>query len=64
MFGRGRVQVINIVGNSDLEGEYIFRIPVVTHRGNVLAEGRVTRGDLKRARSLIATIDARDTAQV
>jgi hypothetical protein len=50
VFGARHVDVVDIIGDQRLEDEYIFRIPVLVVDGQVLAEGRITMADARRAR--------------
>jgi hypothetical protein len=50
VFGRDRVDVVDIVGNRKLEDAFVFRVPVLVVGGVVLAEGRITMRDARRAR--------------
>jgi hypothetical protein len=48
-FGASHVHEVNIIGNAELENEFVFRIPVLLFRNHVLAEGRIDRSDARRA---------------
>lgn len=50
VFGRDNVKVVDIRGQRALEDEYIFRIPVLTYRGQTLAEGLIGRAEADAAR--------------
>lgn len=56
VFGRSRVQLIDISGRPELEDRYVFRIPVLTVRETVLAEGRITRAEAMRARQQLVDL--------
>jgi hypothetical protein len=58
-FGASHVHMVNIIGDVELENEFVFRIPVLMFRNHVLAEGRITRPDARRALS-VARLLARD----
>ena len=49
MFGVRQVDVVDIIGDRQLEDEYVFRIPVLVVDGQVLAEGRITMADARLA---------------
>lgn len=48
-FGASNVDVIDIIGNRELEDAYIFRIPVLVVNGQVRAEGLITMADARAA---------------
>jgi len=50
VFGRGRVPVLNILEDRELEDRYVFRIPVLALGEVVLAEGRITVAEVRAAR--------------
>ena len=52
VFGSARVDVVDIAGDRQLEDEFIFRIPVLVVNGRVLAEGRISMADARRARTI------------
>lgn len=49
VFGRGSVDVVDIIGDRALEDAYIFRIPVLVVDGRVVAEGRISMADVRAA---------------
>jgi len=49
VFGVRQIDVVDIIGDRQLEDEYIFRIPVLVVGGQVLAEGRITMEDARLA---------------
>jgi glutaredoxin len=49
-FGRSHVRLVDISGRRDLEDRYVFRVPVLVVREQVLAEGRITAPDARRAK--------------
>ena len=49
VFGAPQVDVVDIIGDRELEDQYIFRIPVLVVDGRVLAEGRITVDDARLA---------------
>ena len=58
-FGRAAIDVVNINDHCDRD-EFALRIPVLTYRGRVLAEGRISRADLSRAKATARRLDALD----
>lgn len=52
-------RVVNIVGDRELEDAYIFRIPVLTYRDVVLAEGIITAADVGGALGAARALDRR-----
>lgn len=57
-FGARQLRIVDIIGNRDLEDQYVFRVPVVVYEGQVVAEGQIgaaeARAALRRARQLDA----------
>jgi hypothetical protein len=49
-FGRSHVRLVDISGRRDLEDRYVFRVPVLVVREQVLAEGRIAAPDARRAK--------------
>ncbi len=49
VFGARQLDVVDIIGNRQLEDEYVFRIPVLVVDGQVVAEGRITMEDATSA---------------
>jgi hypothetical protein len=62
VFGVGQVDVVDIIGDQNLEDAYVFRIPVLVIDGRVVAEGRITMADA-RAAHRAARRDARSRAR-
>lgn len=56
VFGRSRVQLVDISGRPELEDLYVFRIPVLSVRETVLAEGRITRAEALLARQRLVDL--------
>ena len=53
-FGAGNIEVVNILEHRALEDEFVFRIPVVLHAGDVIAEGIIGRHEARLARQKAA----------
>jgi hypothetical protein len=51
VFGRDAVDVVDIIGDRELEDAYIFRIPVLVVDGKIVAEGQITMADARSARA-------------
>lgn len=51
VFSASSIVVTDISGNSALEDEFVFRIPVVRCRGVVMAEGVISYSDARTLRS-------------
>jgi hypothetical protein len=49
VFGVDQVDVVDIIGDRQLEDEFVFRIPVMVVDGRVVAEGRITMADARGA---------------
>jgi hypothetical protein len=49
-FGAQNVDVVDIIGDRELEDAYIFRIPVLVVDGQVRAEGKITLADARAAK--------------
>ena len=45
-----RIEVLDITREPDLEAIYVFRIPVVLHSGNVIAEGVIGKAEARTVR--------------
>ncbi len=52
-FGDQNVQSVNILDNTKLEEQYVFRIPVILYEGKPVAEGQIGRHEARRARQAI-----------
>jgi hypothetical protein len=50
VFGRAGVQFVDITQQRELEDRFVFRIPVLAVNERVLAEGRISYGDARRAK--------------
>lgn len=53
--GSTRIEVLDITHDERLENEYVFRIPVVLHEGEVIAEGIIGRNEARNVRRHLAT---------
>jgi hypothetical protein len=51
VFGRDAVDVVDIIGDRELEDAYIFRIPVLVVGGKVVAEGQISMAEARSARA-------------
>lgn len=47
---RVRIEVVDITEHAELEDEFVFRIPVVRHEGDVLAEGMIDRQEARKVK--------------
>lgn len=56
VFGQASVTRVDIMGDRELEDEFIFRIPVLAVNGVVLAEGLISVDDARRARDEAARL--------